>query len=280
MFTAASSCATLAPDEDIEPLLVRAAAAALRAAELEPAQIDRVYGAAVLGKHVEPSPLYFVHHALGLRRDALVAPQATSFSAFMTSLLLAAEAVRSGAARHVLVVVGARMSPHVEPGSGYALAIADGAAAVVVGPGTRNVIVDHATDTEGALYDATTLSARRPAPGRGAITFDIAAEHLRGVHDYGIQGPAAVVLGLLRRHGIAPADVALVAHQASPVLMAHWREAIAPGEYLDTFQEHGNASVASVPLTLAARWSSITKPHVVLMSPGMGMHATAVLMRR
>src|SRR5437868_258110 len=65
MFTAASSHVELPPGEPIEPLLARAGAAALEAAGVTAAQIDRLYGAAVLGNHVAPSPLYFVHRALG-----------------------------------------------------------------------------------------------------------------------------------------------------------------------------------------------------------------------
>lgn len=283
MFSAATSRRVLAPGEPIEPLLARAAASALEAAGLRPDQIDRLYGAAVLGKHVEPSPLYAVHAALGLRASALVAPQGTNFTGFLTGIALAAEAVRAGAARYVLVVGGARMSPHVEPGTGYAVSIGDGAGACVVGPGERDVIVDWATDTAGSLYDATTMDALPPgaaAPGPCPVTFGLSPSQLREVHDYGVERPPALIAELLHRNGVSPSDVSLIAHQPSRVLMDHWRRAVAPGQYVDTFDEHGNATVASVPMTLAARAGDLSKSHLVLMSPGMGMHAIAVLVRR
>jgi len=275
MFSASSSRAQLARGEPLEPLIARAASAALRAAGIRAIDVDRLYGAAVLGAHVEPSPLYAVHRALGLRRDAAVVPQGTNFSGFITGVGLAAEAVRSGVARHVLVVAGAAMSEHVPRDSGYAVSIADGAGAVVVGPGSRDVVLDFATDTDGSLYDATTMDAKD-----GRVAFSIAETSLRGVHDYGVERPPALVADLLRRHGVAPSDVTLVAHQASRVLIEHWRSAIAPGEYVETFDEHGNATVASVPISLATRIAAISKPYLLLMSPGMGMHAAAVLVRR
>lgn len=275
MFSAAAARVCLGPGESLDPLLVQAATQAIASAGLTATDIDRVYGAVVLGSHVEPSPLYGLHRRLGLRRDAMVVPQGTNFSGFLSGLVLAAEAVRAGAARHVLVAVGSRMSPHVEPGSGYAVSIADGAAAVVVGPGERNVILDFATDTDGSLEDGTTLDVRG-----SSVTFDIAAEHLPGVHRYGVEEPPKLVSQLLARHGLHPSDVTLVAHQASRVLIDHWQRAIRPGQYLETFDKHGNATVASIPMTLATASSPIDRPYLVLLSPGMGMHATAVLVRR
>lgn len=275
MFSASASRAQLAPGEAIEPIVARAASEALRAAGVAAGEIDRLYGAVVLGAHIEPSPLYAVHRALGLRRDAAVIPQGTNFSGFLTGVALAAEAVRAGAARRVLVVGGASMSRHVPKDSGYAVSIADGAGAVVIGPGGRDVIVDFVTDTDGSLCDATTMDH-----GSGGVAFTFAEASLRGVHDYGALRPPALVAELLARNGVAPSDVALVAHQASRVLIEHWRSAIAPGEYIETFDDHGNATVASVPITLATRRDAITKPYLLLMSPGMGMHAVALLVRR
>lgn len=275
MFSAASSCARLAPGESLEPLLAQAAAAALEAAGVEPRHIDRVHGAALLGRHLEPSPLYFVQRALGLRRDALIVPLGTNYSAFITGLVLAAEAVRHGAARHVLVLVGSRMSCFVEPGTGYALSVADGAGAVVVGAGERDVIVDYATDNETSLYDAAPMDMRSER-----LVFDIEPERLIDVRDYGCDAPPRLIAELLGRHGIHPSEIALVTHQTSRVLLERWREAIRPGEYLDTFDDYGNATIASIPMTLAARGASLSRPYLVLMTPGMGMHATAVLIKR
>lgn len=276
MFTAPASSVRFGRGQTIEPLLLRAAMDAIQAAGLQSPDIDRLYGAVVLGAHVEPSALYGLHHSLGLRRDAVVVPQGTNFSGFLSGLAMAAEAVRFGAARHVLVLVGARMSPFVSVGSGYAMAIADGAGAVVVGPGSgSNVIMDFATDTDGSLYDASTIDSME-----GGLVFGFSEKQLRGVHDYGVERPPALVAEVLRRNDIKASDVALVAHQPSRVLMEHWRKTIAPGEYIDTFDEHGNATVASIPMTLATRGGAITKPYLVLMSPGLGMHATVVLVRR
>ncbi|MBK8257214.1 MAG: hypothetical protein IPK82_31640 [Polyangiaceae bacterium] len=275
MFSAAKEAPILAPDEAIESLVVDAARRALESARVSGSQIDRVYGGITLGKHVEPSALYAVHRDLRLRRDTLVAPQGTSFSAFVTGLGLAAEAVRFGAAKYVLVVAGARMSTHVEPESGYAVSIADGAGAVVVGPGDQNQIVDFATDTESALYDATAIDLRGPR-----ITFDLSPRELLATREYGFDGPVALVRAMLARHAIDPSNVALVAHQASRVLMDRWKEQINPGQYIDSFDEHGNATVASIPMTLASKGHEIQKPFIVLMSPGMGMHVSCVLIRR
>lgn len=275
MFSASANRWALGEDEGLEALMADACRDALIDSALAPSDVDRLYGYAQVSRFVSPNGLFGLHRQLGLRSSAWVVPIANDFANFLTAVALAHEAILAGGARVVLVACGAHMSPHVEPGSGYARSIGDAAAAAVVGPGARDVILDHATHTASELYAAATIST----DGAGPPSFRLDPAGLGAVHDYGIGQPVALTKALLARNDIRADEIALVAHQPSRVLMDQWRHDIAPGQYLETYDEIGNATLASVPFTLAMRRDAIDRPYVLLMSPGTGMHTVALLLR-
>jgi 3-oxoacyl-[acyl-carrier-protein] synthase-3 len=89
-----------------------------------------------------------------------------------------------------------------------------------------------------------------------------------------------VVQRLLERHRLSGADVTLVSHQASSVLIDAWQAAIRPAQYLQTLEKFANMTVANVPFSLAYRFGEIDKDWLVLLAVGVEMHANAVLLRR
>lgn len=283
MFTAGGSARRLAEGETLEALMTAASRQALEQAGLRPDQVDRLYGYALLGEHLAPNGLFAVHRDLGLPRATWVVPVATDFTNFLSSLALAREAVAAGAARFVLVCCGASLSRHVAPGSGYGVSIGDAAAAALVGPAERDLILDTAFDVESDLLGAATidvaLESGGDGDGRAAARFGLSAELLPRLHDHGLTRPVALVESLLRKHRVAPAEVTLIAHQPTRVLMDHWRRALSVAAVLDTYDTLGNATAASVPATLALRRHDLRTPFAVLMQPGPGMHAVATLLR-
>jgi 3-oxoacyl-[acyl-carrier-protein] synthase III len=151
--------------------------------------------------------------------------------------------------------------------------------------------VDHEARTQSDVFDVMTMKPRAverhgqrfvpvDAGGLPLPIYEMLESGLHTVMTTGIEIPPAMVKDLLARHGIASGDVAFMGHQPARSVMGQWRDAIQPGEYLDTYDELGNATLASVPLTLARHHRTIASRFVVLLSPGTGGHFTALLMER
>lgn len=294
MFTASGGRRWIGEGESLDELMIAAARGALDDAGLPAvaAPVDRLYGYGLVSRYQSPNPVYAVHFALGLPRTTWVLPVAADFSTFLASLALARDALRSGAAERALVVAGAFLSRHVHPSSGYAVAIGDAACAAVLERGGLSraglraprspglLLWDCAQESRSDLYEAGMVSSTE-APG-GLLSppaFRLNPALLEPMREHGIIGPVAVARALLARHGVAPASVTLIAHQASRVLMGLWREALQPAEYLDTYDEYGNITAASTGVTLGVRREALRTPWVLLLSVGAGMHSCAALLR-
>ena len=153
-----------------------------------------------------------------------------------------------------------------------------------MGPAGRLRLVGHAAETSSADYHVMGMKVHVPeSGGEGRVLVDdsgvpvptylIRDDGVRAFLEEGMNGPPRLVLELLRRHGVDPARVAMITHQASRGLLAHWADAVRPGQHLDTFQELGNMGLASVPVTLARRAHEITADYIVLVSRGPGPNA-------
>ncbi len=281
----------LAPGEPIEGLMVEASQRALADAGLKPGQIDRLYGYAFVSDFLSPNGLYKVHQGLGLDHRVMVVPVNAEFSNFITAVILAWEAIASGHARYVMVTCGASMSRYMDYESGHAASIGDGAASVILGKGRRFRLIDHEAETLSEVFDVMNMKTRfvdraggRCLPvdelGVPRPTYAMGGVGLHTVMTHGAQVPPAMVARMLGRRAILPADIAFVGHQPARSLMSHWKTAIQPGEYWDTYDLYGNITLASVPVTLAVHHQSMTSKYVVLVSPGTGTHFAGLLIER
>src|SRR5213593_291998 len=116
-------------DEDAVTMAVAAAIDCLRG--IDRATVDGVLFASTSYPFKEKQAAAIVARALDLRRDVLTTDVGDSLRAGMTALRTAADAVRGGSARRVLVVVGeTRMAA---PRSALEANLGDGAAAFLVG---------------------------------------------------------------------------------------------------------------------------------------------------
>jgi 3-oxoacyl-[acyl-carrier-protein] synthase-3 len=290
-FQATHERRALATGEDVETLMIEAARRALADAGTAAAEIDRLYGYAFVSRFLTPNGIYRVHRELGLREDVMVVPVGTEFSNFITASTLAWEAIAAGRAGRVLVVCGASMTRYMDYTSPHAVAIGDGAAAAVIGPSERFVFVDGTSITLSAAFDVMNMRARPLGrdggrwvrlddEGLALPIWEMRHEGLSTVMNEGAEVPPRMVRALLERHGVDPARVAFIGHQPTRALMDHWRSATGVGEYWDTFDVAGNATLASVPLTLSMCRAEMRAEYVVLLSPGTGTHFSALLLKR
>ena len=201
-------------------------------------------------------------------------------------------------ADHVLVVCGSDWTRFVDYHSPQCIAAADGAGAAVISrcaDPTRFAVVDSETITESALYGAMYMGGDEifaaPDPNGPSIPgydnhrftwpyFHITAQGRSAFFDFGQRQPPAAVAALLARHGIAPNDVTVIAHQASTVLLDYWNRAIGARAMLDTIAQYADPPHANLPITLAARYSDVDTRHLVLLSLGVEFSTTATLLSR
>ncbi|MEU8270090.1 hypothetical protein AB0B89_23395 [Sphaerisporangium sp. NPDC049002] len=281
LFTGARTRRILGPGEDIEDLTVSACRRALSSAGVSPGQVDGLYGYVTVPEFVSPNGLFRVHRDLGLGRHALVVPLNCEFGTFVLALALAWEAMRAGRLTRALVAVGSNWSRHVDARNPHAGTIGDGAGAAVLGPSPNMVLVDWISDTHSAEYGAMTMASRPEADGTARTTYRI--EPASGVDAFrtsGMDGPPELIGRLLDRHGIAASDVTVIGHQASDVLIDHWKERLHPARYHDTLSRYGNLTIASAAVTLGTVADLIDTPYLVLFGIGIGSYQIALLIRR
>ena len=236
-----------AADETVADMAEAAGAKALAASGLAPAAIDLVI-VATCGPEVPlPNVAAVVAYRLGI-----VAPGAYDLNAacagFCYALGTAADAVRAGSARNVLVIGAEKMTDWLDWNDrSTCIIFADGAGAAVVGPtadGEPAGIGPVVWGSAGDQAEKITIPSRT-----GAIRQDGQA-----VFRWATTALHPVALEACARAGVTPADIsAFVPHQANlRIIEAIARRLGIPRERLaDDITHAGNTSSASIPLALS-----------------------------
>lgn len=281
----------LGADESITDLVTESCRQALSQAELAATDVDRLYGYVTVPRYYTPNPLYQVHHDLELPRQALVVPINSEWTNFMLGLVHAADAVTTGTARHCLVACGNNYTQHIDYTQGHATSIGDGAAAALVGPSDRFVVIDHATVTDSAYHHALTVGVRAltvngrrhlpidEATGLPTATLEITQTGIEMLSSVYKDSLPELVNDLLARNRITGNQISLITHQGVRLLLDHWAERIAPKEHLETLAQFGNLIAATYPVNLAYAFDRINTDYVVIAGIGTGIHVSAVLLR-
>lgn len=288
----------LGRDQDLADVMVPAARAALADARLAIEDIDVLVGFGSLSLMAIPNPLALVHQRLGLLPKVAIIPVANDYANFTAGVSIATALVETNRARNVLVVCGSNWTRFVDYHSAQCIAAGDGAGAAVVSRSTdtsRFALVDSETITESALYGSMYLAGDEqvtaPNPNGPVIPgyddhqfgwpyFHITDQGRSAFFDFGEHKPVQAVAALLARNGITAAQVTLMAHQASSVLLNFWQANIAPGYLLETIEQYADAPQANLPITLAARYADIQTRYVVLLTLGVEFSTTAMLLAR
>jgi 3-oxoacyl-[acyl-carrier-protein] synthase-3 len=280
----------LGPNETLMDIMVPAAHRALDDARIGRAAVDVLLGDASVSDFIMPNGLAQLHRELDLPSSAWIIPLNNEYSNFNAGLLLADALIRAGRAGTALVVCGGNWSRRVNYQTPPAISAGDGAGAAVLGRTTdraRFTLVDAIVETQSDDYGAMTMQPDPipPVPPATATAYTAPYFHLTAAGrqifaDFGERHPPAVVGRLLARHGLTGADIALIGHQASSVLLDAWRAAIGPAQLLDTLATFGNMTLASIPVNLAYFHDRIAHDHLVLLGLGAEVHVSALLLRR
>lgn len=272
-----------APGESTADLGAAAGTAALADAGLDATDIDAVIVATMTPDYYAPGPAPLVQHAMGLRTDIGAFCIRQQCSGFLYGLDMGDALIRSGKARHVLVI-GAEVHAGVQPwitafdrwlesGEGptegewdlatrnraWAVLFGDGAGAVVLSADPRPDVGILGTKlfTDGSLFELIHVpglgSKARPLVDVDRIVNEEHIPRMQGplLYRQAVRQMPAAATGLLADHDLTIGDVdVVVAHQANERILDGVRKRLD----LDTtsvpqnLDRYGNTTAGTLPI--------------------------------
>jgi 3-oxoacyl-[acyl-carrier-protein] synthase-3 len=226
-------------------MAVSAGAKALAAAGVDPGDVDLVMVATCSLTHAMPGAAASVAHALGASGPGALDIGAAC-AGFTYGLALAADTVRGGSARHVLVIGSERFTDILDQDDrGTAFLFGDGAGAAVVGVAETDGIGPVVWTSDGASADVLKTHSYPP----------VIAMEGRAVYRWATTSIPALAREACARAGIAVEDLAaFVPHQANLRITESLVKSLKLPESVVVARDvvdSGNTSAASVPLALA-----------------------------
>jgi 3-oxoacyl-[acyl-carrier-protein] synthase-3 len=283
------------PEETTATLATEAGAAAVKAADLTPADIGACIVATVTPEQPIPFTAAFVQESLGLRCGAFDVDAACS--GFVYALVVGSSLIGTGALDAVLVV-GAETLLRIADWSDRSTAVlfGDGAGAVVLTPNGRE---DDDPTAPGLLAwdlgcdgSAAHLLALKAGGSRLPTTHETveAGHHFlrmegQEVFRRAVRAIVDSAAGTLAQAGVTPEQVKLfIPHQANTRIIdaAAGRLGIPTQRTFKNIERYGNTSAASIPLALAeaADAGRLEPGDLVLLSGfGAGMSWASALLR-
>ena len=249
-------------------LATEAARAALIAANLQPNDIDLLLVATTTPDLVFPSTACSVQAKLGMTNQKPAFDLQAVCSGFIYALTVADQFIKSGAAKHVMVIGAETMSRITDwDDRSNCILWGDGAGAMVLGAATEPGIISthiHADGRHKALLQTTT----GPSTGMSeAVTIRMEGN---AVFKMAVNTLDSIVDESLAANGLQKPDIDwLVPHQANiRIIQATAKKlAMSMDRVVTTIADHGNTSAASVPLAFdtAVRDGRIQRGQTVLM---------------
>ncbi len=269
-----------------------AAKAALEAAGLEAKDLDLIIVGTVTPDMPMPATAVFVQQKLGARPTCPSFDLSAACAGFIYGMTIADQFVRSGAAKHVLVV-GVELLSRVIDWSDRTTCVlfGDGAGAVVIGPaeGDDRGILATQIFSDGSLAESLMI------PGGGSrepASSDVLAQtrhkvKMRGqdIFRAAVRNLYSASQGCVDSVGLKNEEVDwVVPHQANLRIIDQVtaRASYPKSKVLTNIEHVGNTSSASIPILLdeSVREGKIKKGHVVLMCAlGAGISWGAALVR-
>jgi len=257
-----------AEGEFTSDLATRAARAALESAGLVPDDIDLLLVATTTPDLVFPSTACIMQSKLGMTNGKPAFDLQAVCSGFIFALSVADQFIKTGAAKHVLVVGAETLSRITDWNDrGNCILWGDGAGAVVLGASSEPGIIAthiHADGRHKELLRTTT--------GASTGTHEPALMRMEGnaVFKMAVNTLDRIVDETLEANGLQKSDIDwLVPHQANIRIISATAKKLGMSmdNVVTTVAGHGNTSAASVPLAfdVAVRDGRIQRGQTVLM---------------
>ena len=237
-------------------LALMAAQRALAAAGMEAGQIDLIILATTTPDHTFPATAVRVQAALGLTHGVAFDVQAVC-AGFLYALTLADTMIRSGQAKHALVIGAETMTRLLD--------WSDRSTCVLFGDGAGAVVLSLSEGGEGTSADRGVLATRLRSDGRHYDLLRVdGGPSSTGTTGYiRMQGPevfriavsclSEILVEILESSLVSIEDIDwLVPHQANKRIIeaVAKRLGISIDKIILTLENHGNTSAASIPLAL------------------------------
>jgi 3-oxoacyl-[acyl-carrier-protein] synthase-3 len=234
------------PDETLAEMAVAAGGKALAASGLAATDVDLVLLATTSPPTAIPGLAPQVAHQLGIPRPGAFDINA-GCAGWCYALGSAADSIRTGSARNVLVIGGERLTDYTDlTDRSTAVIFADGAGAAVVGPSDEPAIGPVVWGSDGDLWEAIAV----PLGEKG---MSMAGQ---AVYRWATTKLTATLEEAMRRAGVGPDDIDVFApHQANLRIIELMAKRLKLPERTVIARDvvrSGNTSAASVPLALSA----------------------------
>jgi 3-oxoacyl-[acyl-carrier-protein] synthase-3 len=278
------------PKDTTASLAVAAAQAALEVADLSPTQVDLIIVATSTPEHLFPATACLVQDALGAV-NAGAFDLLAACTGFIYALSVGANAIRCGAANHVLVIGSETLS--------RALNWNDRTTCVLFGDGAGAFVL------QGSEQPGGVLSSLLRADGSGAPSLTIPAggsrlpaslETVRNnlhairmdgkeVYRFATRVMASAVREVLECAQLTLDDVRLVIpHQANRRIIESAARSLnlAEDRFVVNLDRYGNTSAASIPIAICeavAQGRLRPNDHIVLVGFGAGLTWGAALVK-
>lgn len=277
------------PDQATSDLCVEAAKKAIRAARIDPDEIDLVVVGTFTPDFSFPSTACIVQDKLGL--DAAAVDVQAACAGFMYAMVTAAQYVATGNSKLALVIGGDCNSRVTNPhDQRTAPLFGDGAGAVLLAAGEPHqglICYQMGADgSGGALLDRPSGGSRRP-PTHADLDAGLQYLHMdgRNVFKWAVHLLTDTIELVLNKTGMSVHDVSLyVLHQANIRIISSALEqlGIPDDKVFNNLQKYGNTSGGSVPLALdeAFQAGRINRGDTILLSGfGAGLTWGTALLR-
>jgi 3-oxoacyl-[acyl-carrier-protein] synthase-3 len=279
-----------APHETTSTLSVQAARLALEKAGLKATDLNLIICSTISPDMPLPSTASLIQRELGAH-GCCAFDLAAACSGFLFGMTVAEQFIRTGAARHVLVIGAELLSRYLDyKDRATCVIFGDGVAAAVFGPvEPPSGILAHELHTDGQYADHLFIPAGGTAMPASCQTVEQGAHFIkmRGneLFKVAVRSLEEVSRQVMKKAGVTTDDVDLfIPHQANLRINEAVRErlGISPEKVYSNISRIGNTSSASIPICLdeCAHSGRLKKGDLVLMSAfGAGITWGAVLMR-
>jgi 3-oxoacyl-[acyl-carrier-protein] synthase-3 len=279
-----------APEETTSTLSVQASRRALEMAGLTPQDLDLIICSTISPDMPLPSTASFIQHELGAP-DCCAFDLAAACSGFLFGMTVAEQFIKTGKARHVLVIGAELLSRYIDyQDRATCVIFGDGVAAGVLGAvESPSGILAAEMHTNGTFADHLFIPAGGTAKPASCETVQ-ARDHfikMRGneLFKVAVRSLEEVSRRVMQQANVCAEQLALfIPHQANQRITdaVQQRLGLPPEKVYTNISRVGNTSSASIPICLdeCVRSGRIKKGDLVLMSAfGAGVTWGAVLMR-